>query len=161
MPYPSPETSTSTIPLSCTSVSIPHNAYFPTSPYPASNTALDNTLPTGPSLSSHALMTRSAPSPPCLESHRSITAAPNISLERTSDGDGSPKPGLHKEKDAFDPPSANRAIYTTPDLPPHSRSLQSVTDSGVAAGDRSLRGPSAERIGDHYPHPSHCRYDIV
>ncbi|KAH8982886.1 hypothetical protein EDB92DRAFT_2106470 [Lactarius akahatsu] len=106
MPYPSPETSTSTIPLSSTPpsavVAITHNPYFPTSPYPASNPALDNILPT--------------------ESHRSIIP---------------------------------------PDLPPQSRSLPSVTDSGVAVGDRSLREPSAEQTGDHYPHPSHCRYDIV
>ncbi|KAH9054815.1 hypothetical protein EDB87DRAFT_1644845, partial [Lactarius vividus] len=132
MPYPSPATSASVTPLSTPPsavAAIAHDAYFPTSPYPASNLALDSILPTASSLSSHALTTRSALSLACPESHRSIVPlpVPNIPLGRTSasdlgataaEGSRRPAPGLHKENDAPDPSSVNRTIHPTPDLPP-------------------------------------------
>ncbi|KAI9438695.1 hypothetical protein H4582DRAFT_2076324 [Lactarius indigo] len=133
MPYPSPKTSTSDTSLSSTppraAVSIPHKAYFPTSPYLAPNPAFDSVLPTGLPICSHALMSRSALSPSCSESHcsKKVLTAPGTSPGRTSvpdlgtaaaEDDGKPKLSLRNENDALGPPSANRAIHATPDLPP-------------------------------------------
>ncbi len=177
MPYPTPETSPSAPPLSSTAppaaVAVQNNAHLLTSPSSASsNPDLDNILPTGPPLSSHSPTTRSDLSPSRPESRRSMIAltAPSASPGPTSapdlggaaaEDDDRPKPGLRKERDALDPPSVNGAIHATLDLPPQSRSLPSVTDSDVAIAGRSLREPNGERTGDHPPHPSHCRYDIV
>jgi len=183
MPHPTPETSTSASPLSSTSppaaISLQHNADLltpsgvPNLPFSASSSpVLDNIPPTGPPLSSHSPMTRSDLSPSFPESHRSIkvTTAPSASPGPTSapdpgaaaEGDGSPKPGLRKEKDALGPPLVNRANnMATPDLPPQSPSLPSATGSDVAIAGPSLRELNAERTGDHPPHPSHCRYDVV
>ncbi len=180
MPSPTPETSTVAPPHSSTSltaaVSLQHNPDLLTSsdqpnlPYSASsNPVLDNILPTGPPLSSHPSMTRSDLSPFFPESHRSTivptalsaspgpTSAPDLGA--AAEDDGSPQPGLSKEKDALDPPSVNRAIHAntmaTLDLSPQSPSLPLVNDSDVAIAGRSLREPNAERTGDHRPYPSH------
>jgi len=183
MPNPTPETSTPAPPLSSTSppaaVSLRHNADLltpsdqPSLLYSASSNPF--LLPTGPPLSSHSPMTRSDLSPSCPESHRStiVPTAPSASpgpssapdLGAAAEDDGSPKPGLRKEKDSLDPPSVNCAIHpntmNTLDLPPQSSSLSSVTDSDVAITGRSLRESNAERTGDRRPHPSHPPYDIV
>ncbi len=100
---------------------------------------------------------------PTTSASRGPTSAPGLGA--TVEDDGSPKPGLRKEKDALDPPSVNRAIHAntmaTLDLPPQSLSLSSVTDSDMAIACHSLRELNAERKGDHPSHPPHCRYDIV
>jgi len=186
IPNPTPETSTSAPPPSSTSppaaVSLQHNPDLltpsdpPSPPSSApSNPLLDSILPTGLLLSSHSPITRSDLSPFLTRSHRSmiVTTTPSASPGPTSapdlgaaaEDDGSPKPGLLKEKDALDPPSLNRAIHSntiaTLDLPPQSPSLQPVTDSDVAIASPSQKEPNAERTGDHSSHPQHCCYDIV
>ncbi|KAH9035993.1 hypothetical protein EDB83DRAFT_2318696 [Lactarius deliciosus] len=88
-------------------------------------------------------------------------SVPDLSTTAAEDG-GIPKPSLRKGKDVG-PLTVNRAIHantmTALDLPPQSLSLPTEADSDMAA----VAGPSqrAERTGDHSPHPSHCRYDIV
>src|SRR6266702_4334427 len=132
IPYPTPETSTSTPPLSFApsppAVSLQHNpdllvpSSFPNLPSSASsNPVLDNILSIGPPLPSPSTMSQSDPSPSFPQSHRSIivTTSPSVSPGPTSapdlgaatEADGSPKPGLRKEKDALDSPSVNRAIH--------------------------------------------------
>ncbi len=176
IPYPTPETSTSTPPLPA--VSLQHNpdllvpSGFPN--LPSSDPVLNNILPIGPPLPSPSTMTQSDLSPSFPQSHRSIivTTSPSVSPGPTSapdlgtatKGDRSPKPGLGKEEDALDPPSesVNRATHAntmaTLDFLPQ---LSSVTDPDVAIAGPSLREPDAGRTRDHPPDPPHCRYDIV
>ncbi|KAH8980245.1 hypothetical protein EDB86DRAFT_3088031 [Lactarius hatsudake] len=151
-----PDTSTSTPPLSSTSptaaVALQHNpdlltsSDLPNLPLSASsNPVLESILPT--------VTTRSISPRP--------TSAPGLSVTAAEDG-GVPMPGLRKGKDVGHP-TVNRAIrantVTPLDLPPRSLSLPSEADSDIAA----VAGPSqrAERTGDHSSHFSHCRYDIV
>ncbi|KAH9025194.1 hypothetical protein EDB84DRAFT_1505053 [Lactarius hengduanensis] len=137
-----PDTSTSTPPLSSTSpaaaVALQHNPDLLTSSDPpnlplsaSSDPVLENILPTESHRSIIVTTPSTSPGP---------TSAPDLSITAAEDG-GIPKPGLRK------------------DLPPQSLSLPSEADSDIAA----VAGPSqrAERAGDHSSHPSHCRYDIV
>ncbi|KAH9057268.1 hypothetical protein EDB87DRAFT_1632614 [Lactarius vividus] len=151
--------SASTFPLpsasSSTAVAFQHNAdpLVPSDPpipqfSALSNPVFDNTLPS--------------------ESHRSsiVTTSPGNRLRpapvpnpgATTEDDGSPKPGSHKESDAHDPPLRNQRKYYGPRSP---TSMALVTDSDVAIAGPSLRGPNTERTGNHVPHLSHRPYDIV
>ena len=82
----------------------------------------------------------------------------------TTEVDGIPKLGFHKEIDALEPRSVNRPIYATtmatPDLPQCTSPL-SVTNLDMAVVGPSLRESSAERIEHHPPDPSRYQYDIV
>ncbi|KAH9025199.1 hypothetical protein EDB84DRAFT_1564132 [Lactarius hengduanensis] len=162
-PHYTPKTSTSTLPLSSTFpppfVDLPHNTDLLTLSDPPNLSS---------SASSHPLLDSKLPT----ESHRPIIittasaspgpmSAPDLSTTAAEDGD-IPRPGLRMGKDVS-PLTVNRAIHassmTALDLPLQSLSLPSEADSDMAA----VAGPSqrAERTGDHSPHPSHCRYDIV
>ncbi|KAH9056381.1 hypothetical protein EDB87DRAFT_1239388 [Lactarius vividus] len=105
----------------------------PNHPSPASSNQVLSILPTG----SHRQII--ATTDPGTSPGRSF--APDLGAA-AEDG-GSQKPGLHKDKDAVDPPSVNWAIH-----------------ANIIAG-RSQTGPIPERTGDHPPHPSHHRYDTV
>ncbi|KAH8984225.1 hypothetical protein EDB92DRAFT_1819159 [Lactarius akahatsu] len=173
VPHYTPDASTSTPPLSSTSLSVTvalqHNADLLTPsdpPNPPSSASsypvLDNVLPSPP-LPSHSPTTRPDLSSSFPESHRAIIAtAPSTSpgpssaldlLSIAARDDGSCR---HKDVGL---PSVNRAIHastmTTLDLPPQSLSRPSVADLDIVA----IAGPSerVERTGDHSPHPSHCR----
>ncbi|KAI9450670.1 hypothetical protein BJY52DRAFT_1419460 [Lactarius psammicola] len=141
--HPTPETSksapSSTPPAA---VTLQHNPDLLTSSDPpnlpsssSSNPALDNTLPTGTTAPS------ASPRP---------TSAPDLGA--AAEGDGSPQPGSHKEKDALGLPSVNRAIHAnttaTLDLPPQSPSLRPITDSDAAVVGPSPWEPNTELTGD-------------
>jgi hypothetical protein len=74
-------------------------------------------------------------------------------------------PGLRKETDALDPPSAHHAIdpNTTAilDLSPHSPPPLSVDDSKAALAQPSLREQNVGQTADFSPDPSRYPYDIV
>jgi hypothetical protein len=74
-------------------------------------------------------------------------------------------PGLRKEKDTLDSPSANRAIdenvTSNLDLSLQPQPPSSVTDSAVAIADRSLQEPNAGGTAGRPPDPSRYRYDMV
>ncbi|KAH9009765.1 hypothetical protein EDB83DRAFT_2557379 [Lactarius deliciosus] len=158
MPDPSPETSTPAPSLSFSSlpaaISLQHNADLLT-PFNAPNLSslapvLDDMIPTE-SRRSIATITHSAyPGP---------TSAPD--LNASAEDDGSSLPVFHKEQDAVDLPSVNRAIHASTTSALYFRpQLPSVTDSDVAILGPSLREPNAERSEDP-PGLSHCSYDIV
>jgi hypothetical protein len=69
------------------------------------------------------------------------------------------------ENDAVDPPSVNHTIdantMPTLDLSPQSPLPLSITDSNVATVGPISQGPIVEHTGDHPPHQSHFRYDVV
>ncbi|KAH9055570.1 hypothetical protein EDB87DRAFT_1688000 [Lactarius vividus] len=123
---------------------------------PSSNQVLSNILLPGPQLSP---TTRSDLSPTLPEPHRSIivtasrtsprpTSAPGLSV--TAGDDDS------RRHEDVGPLSVNRATHANDTTTP---SMVSEADPDTSA----IVGPSqqAERAGDHPPHPSHCRYDIV
>ncbi|KAH8984221.1 hypothetical protein EDB92DRAFT_1950922 [Lactarius akahatsu] len=142
-----PDTSTSTAPLSSTSppadVSLLHNPGLLTPSNPlnhpssaSSDPILDNIiLPTGPLLPSHSPTTRSDLSPSCPESHRSIIATT-----------ASAYPGPTSVPDLST--AAEGGGVPNPDLPPQPLSVPSEADSGPSQ--------RAERhgTGGHSPHPS-------
>ncbi|KAI9467324.1 hypothetical protein BJY52DRAFT_1413439 [Lactarius psammicola] len=113
-----------------------------TSPDPAAAGAIQDIVASGihhtpetptfvPPLSSTSQQRRP---PDASRSVKPPISAPDLGA--AAEGDGSPKPGLRKEKDAPDPPSVIRAIHantmTTVDLPPQSPPLISVTNSDIA-----------------------------
>ncbi|KAI9434085.1 hypothetical protein H4582DRAFT_1982330 [Lactarius indigo] len=155
IPYSTPKSSIRTPPLP--SISLPavfplqHNqdplapSDRPNLPFSATyNPVLDNILPT--------------------ESHRSIvvTAVPSASsisasildLHATAEDDSSQKPDFRENKDALNPPSVNQATQgnTMPTL---------VADLITAIAGPSMWEPITEHIGNHPPHPSRNRYNIV
>ncbi len=123
---PTPASLSPTSPPAADALQLNPNILIPSSPpnLPSSNPVLDNILPTGSPLPSPSTMTQSDLSPSFPESHRStiVTSAPCASpgpisapdLGAATEDDGSPKPGLGKEKDALalDPPSVNRAAQS-------------------------------------------------
>ena len=74
-------------------------------------------------------------------------------------------PGLHKEKDTLDSPSANCAVDEnvtgTLGLSLQSQSPSSATDLAVAIAGRSLHEPNAGRTADLPRDPSRYQYDMV
>ncbi|KAH9045880.1 hypothetical protein EDB83DRAFT_2405459 [Lactarius deliciosus] len=136
-------------PLSSTppSTAVPPAPSDPPNLPPSSNPVLDDIFPTDSHRSSAVTMTPRNPPRP--------TSAPH--LDASTEDDGSPKPGCHKENDALDPPSVNHAIHantTALDLLPQSSSLLLVAHSDVVFACPSLRLPDVERTGDHPPHYS-------
>ncbi|KAH9034801.1 hypothetical protein EDB84DRAFT_53062 [Lactarius hengduanensis] len=119
---------------------------------PSPTPALDNILPIGPQASLDSSVTRSdhiSSSPESLSSLR-VPAAPGPSCLRPSSAPdlgaaaergGSAEVASHMEMDAVDPPSAIREnILATPDHPPQSPSLPSVTDLTITGLSRRSLG---------------------
>ncbi|KAH9054790.1 hypothetical protein EDB87DRAFT_1688836 [Lactarius vividus] len=186
VPHYTPDTSTSTSPLSSTSppasVSLQHNSdpltpsdppYLPSST--SSSPVLENIniLPTGPLQSSHSPITRSDLPLSFSESHRSIivtipgtfpgpTSALNLST--TARDGGSAKPGLRRDKDVgplMVHSTARASTMTALDLVPQSLLLQPDADLDGA----TVMGPSQRaertRTGYHSAHHSYSQYDIA
>jgi hypothetical protein len=125
--------------------------------HPCSNSW--NTLSTGTSLSLRSIIATAVLSASPVPT--SIT-----DLGAIGEDNGSAVPGLRKENDALQPPSANHAtcananLINTPDS--QLSSLPSpVTGSDIAIAGSSPQKSKAERTGDHPPDPARYQYDIV
>ncbi|KAH9051704.1 hypothetical protein EDB87DRAFT_1693802 [Lactarius vividus] len=125
---------------------------------PSSTPVLDDMRPTGLQSPLHTLVTKSnhVSSP---ESHSSLPAPATPSLSRqlssalylgtSTEGEGSAKGALHKERDALgSPPMIRENMIAAPGVPP--------TDVAIA-------GPLWRNLGaeNRPPYPSHDHYDIV
>jgi hypothetical protein len=88
-----------------------------------------------------------------------------LELGAAAEDDGTPKLGSHKNMDTLELLSVNRPIgaitMATPDLPPHSASPPSVTNSDEGIAGRSLKESSTKHTEHRSPDPSRCQYDIV